>query len=740
MKKLFTLVTTLLIVVMLFAQSPEKMSFQAVVRDNNNNLITNSVVGIRITILQNSTPVYVENQKPVSNSNGLITIAFGGEPGFNAIDWANGPFFIKSEIDPRGGTNYTVTGTSQLMSVPYAFHAQTASYLIGEENQKLKSADKGVGSQVWSLFGNAKTDPLKDRLGTIDFADMIFVTNNEERIRIKADGNVNTGNLAIDGSLTVKKSVFLNTAEGSTTVSGDLTVDKNKSTLLTGDLQVDGSTVIKGTTALEGRASMGGGADFTGPVDFKDDVSIYKSLNVGDTAKINGKAGTKAADFNGQVTIFADVKGGDTSMDAYPLRVQGSEQGIAVKVSGSRTNKNNYVTFWDDNGIQGRIEGETKAEMEADPEFINQRAFYIADVTLGAFDVFFATWEFGQAIADLASACSSSTMCGGLGAVVCAPIPSLIAAAVANLVLKTAIGVAAIAKEAVTIADFATFNNLKIANLGVTYQSGAGDYAEWLLKADPAKDFLPGEIVGVKAGTISLNTNDADHILVVSTKPIILGNMPEEGKEENYEKVAFMGQVPVKVEGTVYSGDYILASGNNDGIGRAVSPAEMEIEDYQHIVGIAWSPGIGGYANVAVGLNTNDMTNKVAEQAKEIKDLKAIFNQVVAVLKEHDNKLAAALQNIKTDPITPGNDNIEQKIKYYKPKKDQIEEGLDLAEAQLREDGVDVDNHPFFKDMKDPAKKEEFLNKVGVEFDKEVVRKTKINEKKGIKTEKEDLM
>ena len=740
MKKLFTLATALLFTVLLFAQSPEKMSYQAVVRDNNNNLITNAVVGIRISILQNSTPVYVETQKPMSNSNGLITIAFGGESGFNTIDWANGPFFIKSEIDPKGGSNYTVTGTSQLMSVPYAFHAQTASHLIGEDNQKLKSADRGVGSQVWSLFGNAKTNPFSDKLGTVDNTDMVFVTNNVERIRIKGDGNVNTGNLAVDGDLTVKKSVFLNTADGSTTVSGDLKVENSKSTLLTGDLQVDGSAVIKGTTSLEGRASMGGGADFTGPVEFKDDVSIYKSLNVGDTAKINGKAGTKAADFNGQVTIYAEVKGGDTSFGAYPLRVMGSDQGIAIKVSGSRSNINNYVTFWDETGIQGRIEGETKAEMEADPEFINQRAFYIADVTLGAFDVFFATWEFGQAIADLASACSSSTMCGGLGAVVCAPIPSLIAAAVANLVLKTAIGVAAIAKEAVTIADFATFNNLKIANLGVTYQSGAGDYAEWLLKADPTKDFLPGEIVGVKAGTISLNTNEADHILVVSTKPIILGNTPEEGKEENYKKVAFMGQVPVKVEGTVYSGDYILASGNNDGLGRAVSPAEMDIEDYQNIVGIAWSPNIGGYVNVAVGLNTNDMTNKVAELDNEIKDLKTLFNQVVAALKEHDNKLAAALQNITTTPIMPLPGNVEQKIKYYKPKKDQIEEGLGIAEAQLREEGVDVDNHPFFKDMKDSAKKEEFLSKVGVAFDKEVEKKTQLNNKKGVKTEKEDLM
>lgn len=744
MKRFFTILAAIFFAATTFAQSPDKMSFQAVVRDNNNNLIVNSKVGIQISILQNSTPVYFETQTPVTNANGLISIEIGENAGFNTIDWGNGPYFIKTEIDLTGGKNYTITGVSQLMSVPYAFHAKTANYLVGQDNLRLKSADTGVGAQAWSQFGNAKTDPLKDKLGTTDPTDMVFVTNNLERIRIKSDGKINMGNLEVENDLTVKKNVYLNTVSGGTTNSGTLTV--GGVTNLNNDLNVNegsptyltGSLTVRGNTSIEGKASMGGGADFTGPVAFKDDVFINNGLTVSGTTNVKGKTTMTAADFSGQVTISSTVTGDDDNFDAYPLRVQGDKQGIAIKVKGSRTTDNNFVTFWDGENIQGRIEGETVSEMLLNPETIAQNAFYTADIVLGGLDVFFAGWEFVQAIADLAAACSSTTGCAGVGAVVCAPIPSLIVAATANLVLKAAVGVAAIANEVVTVADLAVYNGLKISQIGVTYQSGAGDYAEYLIKADPTHDFLPGEVIGVKAGKISLNTADADHLLVVSSKPIVLGNMPEAGKESEYEKIAFMGQVPVKIFGTVNSGDYILASGNNDGLGKAVSPEDMIITDYQKIVGVAWSPNIAGFANVAVGLNANDMAAKVTEQAKEIDDLKAIFNQVVAVLKNYDTKLAESLQNIKTDPIAPGGgNNGERTIKYFKPKKEQIEEGLELAEAKLRENGVDVDNHPFFKDMKDSNKKAAFLDKVDKAFDKEVEEKTKYNEKHGIKTEKE---
>lgn len=115
------------------AQSPEKMSYQAVIRNSSNNLVTSTAVGMQISILQGSisgTVAYAETQTPTTNANGLASIEIGTgtvvSGTFSAIDWANGPYFIKTETDPDGGTNYTITGTSQLLSVPYALHAKTA--------------------------------------------------------------------------------------------------------------------------------------------------------------------------------------------------------------------------------------------------------------------------------------------------------------------------------------------------------------------------------------------------------------------------------------------------------------------------------------------------------------------------------------------------------------------------------------------------------------------------------------
>jgi len=133
MKRIFTILAAISLAVCVFCQVPEKMSYQAVVRNSSNQLVTNHAVGMKISILQGTvtgTAVYVETQTPTTNANGLVTLEIGGgtviSGTFAAINWANGPYFIKTETDPTGGTNYTITGTSQLLSVPYALYAKTA--------------------------------------------------------------------------------------------------------------------------------------------------------------------------------------------------------------------------------------------------------------------------------------------------------------------------------------------------------------------------------------------------------------------------------------------------------------------------------------------------------------------------------------------------------------------------------------------------------------------------------------
>jgi hypothetical protein len=140
MKKLTTLLVATFLTANLWAQSPQKMSYQAVIRDTGNALITNTTVGVKISILQataTGTAIYEETQTPTTNANGLVSLEIGtgtviGFNTFGSINWANGPYFIKTETDPTGGTNYTITGTSQLLSVPYALYAKTAEHVKGK--------------------------------------------------------------------------------------------------------------------------------------------------------------------------------------------------------------------------------------------------------------------------------------------------------------------------------------------------------------------------------------------------------------------------------------------------------------------------------------------------------------------------------------------------------------------------------------------------------------------------------
>ncbi|WP_206733254.1 hypothetical protein [Flavobacterium amnicola] len=116
-----------------FAQAPQKMSYQAVVRNAGNVLVTNATVGMRISVLQgtaNGTAVYVETQTPTTNTNGLAALEIGAgtvvSGTFASISWGTNNYYVKTETDPTGGTNYTISGTSQLLSVPYALYAGNA--------------------------------------------------------------------------------------------------------------------------------------------------------------------------------------------------------------------------------------------------------------------------------------------------------------------------------------------------------------------------------------------------------------------------------------------------------------------------------------------------------------------------------------------------------------------------------------------------------------------------------------
>ena len=158
------------------AQAPQKMSYQAVIRNASNVLIANTNVGMRISVLQGSptgSAVYTEAQTATTNANGLVTLEIGAGTVvrgiFSSIAWGTNTYYIKTETDPTGGTNYTITGTSQFLSVPYALFAADAATNnwtnSGAAIYNKNTGNVGIGTQApaekLEVVGKTKTTNLQ---------------------------------------------------------------------------------------------------------------------------------------------------------------------------------------------------------------------------------------------------------------------------------------------------------------------------------------------------------------------------------------------------------------------------------------------------------------------------------------------------------------------------------------------------------------------------------------------------
>jgi hypothetical protein len=167
-KSIIGIMTNLLISVLVIAQTPDKMSFQAVIRDATGKLIINQPVGLRISILQGSTvgtAVYIETQTPTTNANGLISTEIGGgtvvSGNFTTINWPSDSYFLKTETDPSGGSNYTISGTNQLLTVPYAKYAEKAGNGFSGNYSDLSNKPTLFDGNYSSLTNKPnETDPI----------------------------------------------------------------------------------------------------------------------------------------------------------------------------------------------------------------------------------------------------------------------------------------------------------------------------------------------------------------------------------------------------------------------------------------------------------------------------------------------------------------------------------------------------------------------------------------------------
>ena len=176
MSKILTLMSIVVMSFTTMAQAPEGINYQAVIRNNVGDIIPSQPVGLKISILQGSstgTAIYEESFTPTTNQFGLINIVVGQgtvlSGNFPTIDWGNGPYFVEVAADASGGANYTVMGTQQLMSVPYALYSKYSENPGPQGPAGNDGADGLSAYEVWLSQGNTGTEG--DFLNSLQGAD-----------------------------------------------------------------------------------------------------------------------------------------------------------------------------------------------------------------------------------------------------------------------------------------------------------------------------------------------------------------------------------------------------------------------------------------------------------------------------------------------------------------------------------------------------------------------------------------
>ncbi|WP_406684091.1 hypothetical protein N1F78_15580 [Seonamhaeicola sp. MEBiC1930] len=778
-KKLLTLGFFLLISMVTFAQT-DGITYQAVIIgpddlelpgvDSEGNYLPSTTVAIRFTIFESGNLVeFQEIQTTTTDEFGRINLIIGSvnHDDFEKISWDGTPKDLKVEIDFNGGSDYVDMSREILTFVPYAYHRNiTATGTLEVDDNTFLNGELQVK-------------------GTTNLNSTLNVT----------DGNTTnlTGRLEVDSLANLNNGLNVNN-KSITKLSGALIV--GDSLMGPPDFDTDAPTILNGKLVVKGKSSFG--------------ALESQTLTVNESTVLKNAVEVIAE--NNQVKISSTLRGTDLSLNSYPLLVEGGEQGIAILIDTIGVkNRNNFVSFWDrtpnthitpypptalnsvirdifdivgldDTGIfdgfskppesgantlsgvvlpdpdtpmlWGRIEGETDPDEfgnNADYNLEQLSVYY--DVIDGGLDLIWELTDLSKSTINVTAASTSSTFCAGIGGCFTAPVPSLIIGASSSLVLQGLKVAAAVINELFAAYMLNTFYDNKNRYRGVSYASGAGDYAEYLLRLHINEKMSYGDIVGLHGGKISKNTEGAQRMMVISFKPAVLGALPQEGQEQFFEKVAFMGQVPVKVIGKVNIGDYIVPSGSNNGTGIAIAPEDLTAKDIKNIVGVAWEASENEFGfnliNTAVGINNNDnspivekLEKQVLEQQKQLKDLDDLLTKTIERLEalENGEKVTSHDDHVaKHDENSIGNiDDFGRKYElkegfvYYELTDSDIDEALKLAEKTMKEVGATKTENFIMKKIKEnPEFKQQFVAQIKEAFKTQVHFHKELNEESG---------
>lgn len=340
MKKLISLIATAAIALAAFAQAPGLLSYQAVVRNTTGALVTSHAVGMQLSIVQgspNGTAVYVETQTDTTNANGLASLAVGaGTPvtgTMAGINWANGPYYLVSQIDPTGGTNYTINGASQLLSVPYALYAAASG-----TKDTTPWAYAGNGTDIYNVNSGNVGIGTSTPAANLDIEADSLTQNNMSPWASAVNVRASSTQTSFNGpfSLYGIQSVLNTTLNGSAALRGLAYADSGQVYGVMGVSSSAQGAGVMGSTATVGGVCVEGLAGTIG-------VTAIKgiSTNFGSSGTSNVAGFFQAANAGNNYAIIVPQGGGwvgiDTAAPSEALEVNGN-----VRLSNSAA-RNLYV-------------------------------------------------------------------------------------------------------------------------------------------------------------------------------------------------------------------------------------------------------------------------------------------------------------------------------------------------------------------------------------------------------------
>ena len=349
MKNILLLFFAFILVGSTAAQAPQAFKYQAVARDNSGNTIANQSIGFRISILQNSpsgTAVYTETHTIASNDFGLVNMEIGTgtivSGVFSTINWGTASYFVKVEMDVAGGANYLLMGTSQLLSVPYALHAETANNVA---NDQVNDADADPLNEIQTLSKTGSIVTLSNNGGSFTDDNTIYT----------AGTGISIVGTTIDN--TAPDQVVSLTGTGSTTISGAYPNFSINSIDNVNDADADPSNELQTLTLAGNTLSISGGNAVTlstggGSLDQAYDfggaglgrtitvdngplqLNINGTNAIGLRADLNNTGTGIIASSNTAGNTFSAIQGTTNSSSAAASAIIGSSSGAAWGVAG----------------------------------------------------------------------------------------------------------------------------------------------------------------------------------------------------------------------------------------------------------------------------------------------------------------------------------------------------------------------------------------------------------------------